>query len=160
MLTFVLIGFWHGASWNFVIFGVYHAVWVAIYGYAVRNRPAWTSRIPFGSQIAIVFHLLAVGLVGSLFFREQNAGRILEHLSRNPFAGTMDDWVATVVVLSVTLAGCVPLFLGWLFDRYAKPKVEGSPWLLPLQTTAWAAYLAAMTVFYRLTAQDFVYFQF
>ena len=24
VLTFVLIGFWHGASWNFVLFGLYH----------------------------------------------------------------------------------------------------------------------------------------
>ncbi len=160
VLTFVLIGLWHGASWNFVLFGLYNGVWVVIYGLVVRRLPAWAARVPGGSALAVAFHLVAVGLVGSMLFREQHTARIFAHLARNPFAGGLDDWVATVVVLSVTAAMSAPLLLGWVWDRVARPRVEGTVWHLPLQTTAWAAYLAAMGVFYRLTAQDFVYFQF
>ncbi len=160
VLTFTLIGFWHGASWNFVLFGLYNGLWVVFYGFAVRALPPWASKIPGGNALAIGFHLVAVSLVGSMLFREQHLGRIVGHLTNNPFHGTIDDWVAATVVLSVTGVCCLPLLVGWLWDTYGKARVEGSVWHLPLQTTSWAVYLAAMTVFYRLTAQDFVYFQF
>lgn len=158
--TFAVIGFWHGASWNFLLFGVYNGLWVVAYGVGVRRLPAWAARIPGGQAFAVAFHLVAVGLVGSMMFREQHAGRILEHLTRNPVLATLDEWVATLVVLSVTAAGGAPMVAGWWWDRRVRAHVEGTPWHLPLQTTGWALCAVAMFVFYRLTAQDFVYFQF
>jgi len=160
VLTFVLIGFWHGASWNFVLFGLYHGFWVVAYGLLVRRLPSWSRDIPLGESLAIMFHLVVVGLVGSMMFREQHTQRIFEHLSRNPLAGTLEEWVATTVVLSVTLAMSLPLFVGWCWDVWVKPRIVRSPIHFGLQTTAWACYIAAMSVFYRVTAQDFVYFQF
>jgi alginate O-acetyltransferase complex protein AlgI len=158
--TFVIIGFWHGASWNFVLFGLYNGLWVVFYGLVTRRIPASWAAIPGGNALAIAFHLVAVSLVGSMFFREQHVGRIVGHLTRNPFAATPDEWVATVVLGSVIATGCVPLLLGWLWDKEAAPRLAGSPWLWPMQTTAWAAMGAAMFVFTRVTARDFVYFQF
>ena len=160
VLTFVLIGFWHGASWNFVLFGLYNGLWVVLYGYLTRAIPPSVAKLPGGSWLAIAFHLVAVSLVGSMLFREQHVGRIVEHLTRNPVAASRDEWVATTVLLSVVLAGCVPLLLGWVYDKVVKPRVEQSPWEWPLQTTGWTAMAVAMFLFYRVTAQDFVYFQF
>jgi D-alanyl-lipoteichoic acid acyltransferase DltB (MBOAT superfamily) len=158
--TFVLIGFWHGASWNFVLFGLYNGLWVVAYGFLVRWLPPAAKRIPGGEALAIGFHLVAVGLVGSMLFREQHVGRILEHLTRNPLSAEPAEWVATVVLLSVTAAGCLPLLLGWAFDKSVRPQLEGTVWYWPLQTTGWAVMAACMFLFYRVTAQDFVYFQF
>jgi len=160
VLTFVVIGFWHGASWNFVLFGLYHGFWVVLYGALVRALPAWAARIPGGNQLAIAFHLVVVGLVGSMMFREQHILRVFEHLSRNPFAATLDEWVATLVVLSVTTAFTLPLLVGWVWDVTVRPRIKDTPWHLAVQTTAWAGYAACMGLFYRMTAQDFVYFQF
>ena len=160
MLTFLLIGFWHGASWNFVLFGLYHGFWVIAYGLIVRRIPAWAKEIPGGSALAIAFHLLVVGLFGSMLFREQHVDRIVQYLSTNPLVASGDEWVATTVVLSVTCIVTLPLLLGYLFDVYLKPRVEDSTWYLPIQTTAWAFYAVMMAVFYRGIAQDFVYFQF
>jgi D-alanyl-lipoteichoic acid acyltransferase DltB (MBOAT superfamily) len=158
--TFVLIGFWHGASWNFVLFGLYNGLWVVFYGYATRWLPESWAKIPGGNTLAIGFHLIAVSLVGSMLFREQHIDRIWEHITRNPFAATTDQWAATTVLMSVILAGCVPLLLGWLWDRVAAPALKGSVWLWPLQTTGWAFMLVCMTIFYRVSGRDFVYFQF
>jgi D-alanyl-lipoteichoic acid acyltransferase DltB (MBOAT superfamily) len=160
MLTFVLIGFWHGASWNFVLFGFFHGFFVIAYGLAIRRVPDWAAKMPGGSQLATVFHLVVVGLVGSMLFREQHVGRIVEHLTRNPLAGSLEEWVAAVVVMSVTAFMTAPLLMGWLWDRYVRARVEMTVWHLPIQTTAWAGYVAVMSVFYRVSAQDFVYFQF
>ena len=50
--------------------------------------------------------------------------------------------------------------MGYGFDVWIKPRVESSPWYLPMQTTAWAGYGVCMWLFFRVTAADFVYFQF
>ena len=42
--TFVLIGFWHGANWNFILFGVFHGFWMTVYTLLNRVLPP---RSPF-----------------------------------------------------------------------------------------------------------------
>lgn len=158
--TFVIIGFWHGPSWNFVLFGLYHGLWVVAYGFGTRWLPSWTAQIPFGNALAVGFHLVAVGLVGSLLFRERHVDRIVQHLSKNPFAADSDGWIATLVVLAVIAAGCAPMLSQWAYGRYVRPRIRSSPMYLAVQTTAWAAMAFAVFLFYRTTLSDFVYFQF
>ncbi|MEZ4238799.1 MAG: MBOAT family O-acyltransferase [Myxococcota bacterium] len=158
--TFVIIGFWHGPSWNFVLFGLYHGLWVVVYGLAVRRIPRWAQRVPLGGALAVGFHLVAVGLVGTLLFRERHVDRIVQHLSKSPVSASPEAWVATGVVLSVTAAAAAPLLVQWAYARWLRPRVEHTPLHLPLQTTCWAAAAVLMFVFYRTTLQDFVYFQF
>jgi len=122
--------------------------------------PEWLAKLPGAEWLAIGFHLIAVSLVSSMFFREQHLGRIVGYLQRSPFDATREEWVAATVLMSVVVAGCVPLLLGWIYDQTVKERVDGTPWEWPLQTTGWAAMGVAMFLFYRVTAQDFVYFQF
>ncbi len=158
--TFVLIGFWHGASWNFVLFGLYNGLWVVAYGFLVRWVPDRAKHMVGGEALAIAFHLVAVGLVGSMLFRERHVGRIAQYLTLNPVAAEPSEWVATLVLLSVTAACCTPLLAMWAFDRRVGPAVRDTVWFLPIQTTAWAVASQFMFVFYRVSARDFVYFQF
>ena len=55
--TFVIIGFWHGASWNFILFGLFNGLWVVFYGLVTRHIPPAVARLPGGSALAIAFHL-------------------------------------------------------------------------------------------------------
>jgi len=64
------------------------------------------------------------------------------------------------VLATATVVFTLPLLLGWVWGETVGKRLEGSPWRLPVQTTAWACWIFAMFVFYRTTAQDFVYFQF
>ncbi len=57
IITFLLVGLWHGAGWNFVVWGAYHAVLVVGYRLA---RPAW-DRMPGAAQIALNFVLVSFG---------------------------------------------------------------------------------------------------
>ena len=160
LLTFVLVGFWHGASWNFVLFGAFHGIMVIAYGLLPRALPSWARSLPGGGAVAVGFHLVFVGLVGSLLFRERHVDRIVAHLAQRPWAAGPDEWAATAVLLAVTGAVCVPLLIQWALVRLVVPRVEGSVAYLPLQTTSWALLVGAMFLFYRTTLQDFVYFQF
>ena len=158
-VTFAIMGFWHGPSWNFLLFGLYHGFWTITQGLLAR-RFSRATQIPGWRPLAIGFQLVIVGLVGTLLFREHSIARIIQHLSKDPFAASADDWVATTVVLSMTAVGCSPLILGYLWDRYLAPRIAHSPWVFPMRTSMWAVYALAMWVCYRVTAQDFVYFQF
>jgi alginate O-acetyltransferase complex protein AlgI len=160
VLTFVLIGFWHGASWNFIVFGLYHGFWVMAYGVLVSLVPRSLEGSRWGRYMAIVFHLTVVGLVGSMLFREQHLGRIVEHLTRNPLAASTPEWIATSVLLSTLVALCAPLIFGWWWGERVAPRLEGTGWVWPIKTTAWACWIAGIVLCYRTTTQDFVYFQF
>ncbi len=159
LTTFVLIGLWHGPSWNFVVFGLFHGALVIAYGLVARRLPPRGAR-PWLDGALIAGHLVLVGLPGSLLFRETHTERLLSHFTRWPWSGTDDDVVAATIVVAVTLAGCAPLVAQWLIVTRVVPRVKAAPWFLPVQTTTWAALIACMALFYRTTLQDFVYFQF
>jgi alginate O-acetyltransferase complex protein AlgI len=159
-LTFLLLGLWHGASWNFVVLGAWNALWMILYPITERNLPERVKAIPGGGLLAIAFHVSVPGMMTLLLFRETRMDRIIQHLSQSPFAATRDQWIATVVVLGITLAASIPLLLSLMFERTVKPRLEKTPWMLPAQTSLWSVYVVMMFVFYRVTTRDFIYFQF
>ena len=57
MVVFVLCGLWHGASWNFVLFGLYHGLLIWKFH---TLRKLW-ERMPFILQIFLTFHLVCFG---------------------------------------------------------------------------------------------------
>ncbi len=86
LVTMLLCGLWHGASWNFVLWGGLHGVSLAIHR-------IWKHWNPLGSlmkQPAFRFfwtpfaHLLTLGivLVGWVLFRAQNWPLAVQYLSR------------------------------------------------------------------------------
>jgi D-alanyl-lipoteichoic acid acyltransferase DltB (MBOAT superfamily) len=163
ILTFTIIGFWHGASWNFILFGFFHGVWMTIYTLVNRNLPERVTRIPFGRPMAIAFHLVAVSLPGSLLFRETSLVRIahdFEITFTRPFAASSDEWIAATTVVGITAICTVPLIASFFVERYAIPKLRPTVWWLPAQTTGWVAMVLVIALFFRSSAMDFVYFQF
>ena len=160
LVTFLVIGAWHGAQWNFVVFGLFHGVWMVVYSAIERFRPGWFDRVPAGRPLAIAFHLVCVSLVGSLIFREPHLDRLVQHLQKHPFDATTAEWTAVAVLLGLTFAASVPYAVSGVYERWIHPRLQGSPWLLPAQTTGWALVALGLFVFYRVNAVDFVYFQF
>ncbi|HSL82153.1 MAG TPA: MBOAT family protein, partial [Thermoanaerobaculia bacterium] len=74
-VVMVLGGLWHGASWNFVLWGGLHGGWLA-FERVLGKRPAY-ARLPRPLRVAITF---LVVLVGWVFFRAPDlpaAGRYL-----------------------------------------------------------------------------------
>ncbi|MEN0064993.1 MAG: MBOAT family O-acyltransferase [Myxococcota bacterium] len=158
-LTFMLVGLWHGARWNFVLFGLFHALAITIYTLldrAVPDARRWRWARPF----AIVVHFVVVGVVGAMIFRETRIDRIVHHLQTPPWVGSPDDFVAAAVILGMTTAVSVPFIASHFVVRYLVPELRGSPWAAPVQTTAWAVFAVALFVFYRVGGTDFIYFQF
>jgi alginate O-acetyltransferase complex protein AlgI len=154
MLTMLLGGLWHGASWNFVIWGGYHGVLLSferVFGRAHFQEPPRGLLYLFRAMITFV--LVCIGWV---FFRaatlHDSAYVIRQMFSWRWETGLIPVWLACLTGLSLVIS----LFeekTGWI-ERLAR----GPAW----------AYVAA-TVMLLLTVEligvtekavPFVYFQF
>jgi alginate O-acetyltransferase complex protein AlgI len=68
MTVMVLGGLWHGAAWSFVVWGVWHGIWLIGERLLLRNRAIQMRSIPYR-----VVTLLAI-LVGWVVFRAESIG--------------------------------------------------------------------------------------
>lgn len=92
IITFFLSGLWHGASWNFVLWGLFHGVLVALWPHLAKVVPllarsgGWTGA---AFRVALTFGLMNFGW---LMFREHSLGMIARDLKLNPLAAASSDW--------------------------------------------------------------------
>ena len=74
VIVFVLCGFWHGAAWTFVSWGLYHGAFLVIERVGFGGVLA---RLP--SPLRIVYTLLVVG-IGWVLFRSDSFGQAATYL--------------------------------------------------------------------------------
>lgn len=73
-LVFIVSGLWHGASWNFLIWGIYHGFFL------VLDKVFWiriSSKIPKIINVMICFFIV---LIGWVFFRIENLSHAIQFL--------------------------------------------------------------------------------
>jgi alginate O-acetyltransferase complex protein AlgI len=74
VLVFFLCGLWHGAAWNFVVWGLFHGAFLVI---ERAGLGAWLDRRPRFVQHVYV---LAVVIVGWVFFRAPTLSAAMDYL--------------------------------------------------------------------------------
>ncbi len=117
VLVFFLCGLWHGAAWNFVVWGLFHGAFL------VLERMLW--REPATKRLGPLGHVytLLVVMVGWVFFRAENLSAAMAHLSAMAGLGSGDG--------RIVHAG---LFLDRLVVFTLCAGVIGSmPWLAALE---------------------------
>ena len=100
LIVFALVGLWHGAGWNFVAWGIYHAVLVILYHF---TAPVW-DRLPKSIAIALTFILVSFGW--PLFFLSlEKYAVFIGHLFTAPWrvgAYRGSDWLYLAAIGIVT----------------------------------------------------------
>jgi alginate O-acetyltransferase complex protein AlgI len=152
MATMLLGGLWHGANWNFVIWGGYHGAVLAI------ERAVWGREVKRG-LIRIPLTVLTFGItcVGWVFFRAKTLSGALDVVGRM-FSGGMGNRLLAPVEIDLAVAALAVALAeeyGGVLTRF------GTQAPLWARTAATVAALLAIELF---TASDraipFVYFQF
>jgi alginate O-acetyltransferase complex protein AlgI len=155
MLTMLLGGLWHGASWNFVFWGGLHGLYLVVHHAFVRKEargatwlPAWRT----GTQMAFMFTLVTFTW---LFFRSPDLGTTIAYLQGLlAFApGGVGAVVPVVVLGTLMLAVDVPQAME--DDEFALLR-----W--PAGGQAAVATAGLLLILFSGDAQDepFIYFQF
>lgn len=88
MLTMLLAGLWHGAAWNFVIWGAYHGSLLVLY--SVFDTPSKHPYLQIGPYPYIIvlfriFSMFTLTLVGWVIFRSQSVHQIAYILHHSLF---------------------------------------------------------------------------
>ena len=153
-------GLWHGASWNFVIWGLFHGILLALHRAwrTWRGNPSPTGRIANAASVALTFLLVTIGWVT---FRAPDFATTL-HVLADMFAGAVrirttipNEFTALLAVSALWLALDRDRRLqAWLAEpdgRWASVRIAG----------AIALSLLAIELFARTDiAVPFIYFQF
>lgn len=159
LIAMTLCGFWHGAAWNFVIWGFYFGVLSVIYrdlGPYVPDVIKRNRAMHFVAMGAMYVQILSLMLI----FRAPSTEAMIHYFTLNPMQGTPDQWRAAVVLL-VFFCGIVsPLWIAMALERWVRPRIANSPWRLPIRTTLWTVHVLAALSFVRVTSEDFIYFAF
>lgn len=74
LTVFFLCGLWHGASWSFVVWGLFHGAFLVIERVGLGT---WLGRRPRALRHG---YTMLVAIVGWVFFRAESLPRALEHL--------------------------------------------------------------------------------
>jgi alginate O-acetyltransferase complex protein AlgI len=154
LLTMLIGGLWHGASWTFVAWGLYHGV--LLVAHRVIPRPRWWQG-PLFRPVSVAITFLCV-CVGWVFFRAQtfaDATLVLERLAQ-PMAGAS---------LSATLTGVGVSLLILVLACHLLSAVVSLPWLerrlpAPVIGMLLALLLVATLFLMPEDGRGFIYFQF
>jgi D-alanyl-lipoteichoic acid acyltransferase DltB (MBOAT superfamily) len=183
LVTFLLSGLWHGASWNYVLWGLYHGLLLIA---ARVNSKLRNSQLPREQteertgvvRVAKIAGMFVLTCFGWLLFRETELSMIVRHLTLSPFdASALDRQIALYLFL-LTLAYSWPLWVNDIFHLRASTSAlratadksryggQGAParvvsWpRVALQGVGCGLAVAAILVFRSRTSLDFIYFQF
>lgn len=153
MITMLLGGLWHGASWNFVIWGGYHGVLLSVerlLGLGDRDRkPPLVLRIP---AMLVTFALVSIGWV---FFRARTLPDSLTVL-RALAGAPLGKWPVPPALMFLAAAA---LIIAILEERFSLgERISLAP------VWAVAAVIGMLLFLVEIFGQDaslpFIYFQF
>ncbi len=165
-LVFLLCGAWHGASWNFIIWGLWHGLFLSLERIGVVARTL--DRTP---AVLRNVYVLVVVLVGWVFFRAltldqavdmltrmfglQRGGETMLSLSSNVAAPTM-------ALIAVAIVFCYPV---WPYLRDAVQRRAGGPARQVAHDLLRAGFIGAITLLCIATMavdqnNPFIYFRF
>jgi D-alanyl-lipoteichoic acid acyltransferase DltB (MBOAT superfamily) len=165
MITFVVSGFWHGASWNFVIWGCYHgALLVVARALAPFEPRGWWRRAAAPVQRLAMF---ALANVGWLMFREREFDALVRDVLLSPWAASAADRQTGAYLFLLAAVYSLPLWLhaAWDARPFARARDEGRPtyagpgWIAA-QALLCGVLFALILVFRSREALAFIYFRF
>ncbi len=125
LTVFVLCGFWHGASWNFLIWGLWHGLFLSLersfFGRLLARSP---------NLIAHAYTLLIV-TIGWVFFRieefDQASHYLLAMAGSNGFVNTMYP-IQMYITNEAVLAGIAGIFLSTPLFTFCEKYLQRGSW--------------------------------
>jgi alginate O-acetyltransferase complex protein AlgI len=171
-ITFVVSGLWHGASWNYALWGAYHGLLVMLSRALTGRRPR-SERAPRAEAWAALEPLRILGTfalvcVGWLMFRETDTHMLWRDLRLSPWQTTGADRDVGHYLLLLAALYSVPLWLQSIWVVYIAPGRRSAapgpgrvvPWVAVGQAALAGLGLAAILVLRSQQSLDFIYFRF
>ena len=161
MTVFILCGLWHGASWNFLFFGLYQAIFLVV------ERLVRIKRIPLFQTLFGNVYLVFVVMTTMVFFRTDNLNHAVNFFQtmfgfghavpgEYQVAAYLNPEFCFVIVAAVL--GSMP-FIPWLNRLTKRPGFE------PIRQIVTTVFLSGVFIWAVMklaagTHNPFIYFRF
>lgn len=162
IITWAVMGFWHGPAWRFVSWGVYHGVIIVLYSKIrpylrlINPRNVLAARTLVAAQIFLVFNLFCLGI---LFFGVDSASQVFTAWQKVFFNfGTSQLYNFDLAVWTVILL--VPLLLMEYFQRRDDDEMVIFKWPVVVRGIVYYVLLYLIIMYGDFGAQKYFYFQF
>ncbi len=159
MITMLLGGLWHGASWNFVIWGGLHGLYLGLHRALVRDRrasAAWSARWPEKVLGIVATNLLVAATL--IFFRAadlETAVAYFEGLA--PVFTSAPQLALAVLALGAHFAVVLAIDLAPRLTGVDEATEKLPAWA---RTPLYAALMFAVWTAWPADESPFIYFQF
>jgi D-alanyl-lipoteichoic acid acyltransferase DltB (MBOAT superfamily) len=164
-IIFIVSGFWHGANWTFIAWGVFHALLflpLILLGKNRKNRNTVAENRFLPNVKELLQMLLTFGLVviGWIFFRVETIGQAVEYLGKI-FSKSLTDvpYMITPIYFVRFIVIFIVFFLfEWLHrKREFGLQIDSYPKII-----RWSAYLTVLflILIFGMKSETFIYFQF
>ena len=160
ILTMLLGGLWHGAAWNFVLWGLYHGVLLVAYRIfserkSAANASTRTSALGTVASTSVMFLFT---LYGWLLFRAQSGHQIVEMTAA---LGHFTSFKPVVLQCAKLLFFAWPvLLLDYIQFRARDDEPALMRYPLALQAAGYAGLIIMFVMFGQYEGASFIYFQF
>jgi len=155
--TWAIMGLWHGANWTFVVWGLYHATWIALYrlvsplfsslSRGIRNIGGWLITLP-------------LAMLGWIAFRSETIENTFQML-RKVFIPSEYLWLGmrenTYIVTALLTIGVIGTYF---FQKQLIPVLKQTPILFATSQSLFFAGVIVLVFVFLRPINQFIYFQF
>jgi len=159
LLTMIIGGLWHGASWTFVLWGGYHGVLLCAHKIMTRFKSVQPTLLSesIGWKLVKMFLFFHALILGWLLFRATSMNQVIEMLYS--LKGVFNDPDFVKLLLNLFLIIAPLLLVQWAQARWNNLMVVYClPKVVKIAIYALMTYL--IVGFGVMQAQEFIYFQF
>ncbi|CAH8285595.1 D-alanyl-lipoteichoic acid acyltransferase DltB (MBOAT superfamily) [Mariniflexile fucanivorans] len=166
IITFLIVGLWHGANWTYIVFGLIHGIYfipVILKGTSVNkasNTMTENKYLPSVVELFKMLVLLVQVMLASVFFRSETVIKAINYLSRI-FSKSLISLPSSIINGRNAL---IFMFIAFFItvEWFHKTKshefdISGKPLYI-----RWFFYIIIfiLLLFAGRTAEAFIYFQF
>jgi len=164
-ITMFLGGLWHGASWNFVIWGMLHGLYLAMHKLILDRVPALKDNKFFKTKIGIVISIFITQYLVFLTwipFRVQDSSNLTYSIWKYIVWDFAFDKTLNVISLNKLPILLIITFIVLHYISYKKNNLIET--ISGLKLRYWVMFLVAITfsilILYDGKPEDFIYFRF
>jgi alginate O-acetyltransferase complex protein AlgI len=158
-------GLWHGASWNFVIWGLLHGIYLSVHKVISNKFPQLSIHPFFKSRIGKIISILITQyfvFLAWIPFRVKDTDAMIYSMEKFLFFDFQTNGIISFLSSHKIIILLMLLFFILHYIMYLKPKTIEK--IVNLKLRYWTIFLTGMMIaiifFYNGNSEDFIYFRF
>ena len=158
-------GLWHGASWNFVVWGMLHGGYLAIHKIILDKFPKLRNNVFFESKFGKIISILATQYLVFLTwiaFRVRDTDEMLYAMNKYVLIDFQTATIKQVITSNEVAVGLIGLFIIGNIILYKQKNILER--ISQMKLWKWFFFITIITLLILLSfagnTDDFIYFQF